>query len=255
MSARSHMLTAIDHIVILVPDLPDATDRYRQLGFVVVPGGRHTTNGTHNALIGLSDGSYIELLSFYEPTPASPWWGLSRHGSQLVDFCAQTDSLSDDVAAFRAAGIAMGDPRPMGRVRPDGYQLEWVLSLPPDNLRGVVPFLIEDRTPRRERAPQEASHPNQVTGIESVALAVDDVEATSALFQSILRTDGHAVERSESGEAGRRFAVGPHALEVLAAMGSSTRLRARLARPESAGAHARGQRQLEEWTVGLAFNA
>lgn len=82
------MLTAIDHLVIVVPDLSAAIERYQQLGFSVVAGGRHTTTGTHNALIGLADGSYIELLAFYQPNPQSPWWGALEHGGgSLTSVC------------------------------------------------------------------------------------------------------------------------------------------------------------------------
>ena len=50
------MLKGIDHLVIVVPELEAAIAGYRGLGFTVTPGGRHPI-GTHNALIGLSDGS------------------------------------------------------------------------------------------------------------------------------------------------------------------------------------------------------
>ena len=35
------MPTAIDHVVILVEDLDQAVRQYEQLGFTVVPGGKH----------------------------------------------------------------------------------------------------------------------------------------------------------------------------------------------------------------------
>ena len=63
------MLTAIDHLVIAVPDLAAAIKTYRDLGFSVVPGGRHTGVGTDNALIVFRDASYLELVGFYEPRP------------------------------------------------------------------------------------------------------------------------------------------------------------------------------------------
>jgi len=57
------ILTGIDHIIV-VAELEAAVASYRGLGFAVVPGGRHPI-GTHNALIGLADGSYIELIAFF----------------------------------------------------------------------------------------------------------------------------------------------------------------------------------------------
>ena len=63
------------------------------LGFSVVEGGRHPY-GSYNALIGFADGSYIELLGFYEDSPNQPWWDLlHKHGGGLIDFCLATDDI------------------------------------------------------------------------------------------------------------------------------------------------------------------
>src|SRR5439155_1412482 len=70
---RTLTLRGIDHIVIAVPDLAAARTSYAALGFTVVPGGRHPV-GTHNALIAFGDGSYVELIAFYEDNPAHKWW-------------------------------------------------------------------------------------------------------------------------------------------------------------------------------------
>jgi len=210
------MLTAIDHLVIVVSDLEAAVERYGLRGFAVAPGGRHTTTGTHNALIALADGSYLELLAFYEPDTQSPWWRALDHGGGLFDFCVQTDDLRADVARLREAGIAMSDPTPMGRVRPDGYRLEWVLSTPNADLRGIVPFLIEDLTPRSERVPGNTVHPNEAIGLDTLTLAVEDLAAVCGRYRAILGREGSDVEAPDVGGAGQRFAIGPHHLDVLA---------------------------------------
>ncbi|TMJ30929.1 MAG: VOC family protein, partial [Alphaproteobacteria bacterium] len=54
---------AIDHLVIMFPDLETAIRDYTELGFTVVRGGSHPT-GTHNALIAFADGAYVELIAF-----------------------------------------------------------------------------------------------------------------------------------------------------------------------------------------------
>src|SRR5207249_3922684 len=86
--------------------------------------------------------------------PAHKWWTPLQAGGGLVDFCTQTDDLRGDTEAFRKAGVSIDDPAPLSRVRPDGYQLRWVLSIPRGAHRGVAPFLIQDETPREPaRAP------------------------------------------------------------------------------------------------------
>jgi catechol 2,3-dioxygenase-like lactoylglutathione lyase family enzyme len=212
------MLTGIDHLVVVVPDLETATATYAALGWTVVPGGRHPV-GTHNALISFADGAYLELIAFYEPSPTHRWWAPLQQGGGLVDFCMQTDDLAADTAAFRRAGVDIDDPRPLTRVRPDGYTLRWVLSIPRGGHRGVAPFLIQDETPRAERVPRDTRHANGVTGIDTVTVAVDDVATVRRWYASVLGRPGQDVARDDLEAGGVRFTVGPHALEFVAPKG------------------------------------
>jgi len=215
------MLRGIDHIVIAVPDLETARASYATLGFTVVPGGRHPV-GTHNALIAFADGSYIELIAFYETNPAHRWWNPLQRGGGLVDFCMQTDDLLGDTARFRTAGVAIDDPTPLSRVRPDGYQLKWVLSIPRAEHRGVAPFLIQDETPREERIPRQQTHANGATGIGTVTIAVEDTTAVRRWYAGVLGTPGRPVERRDLRGAGVSFEIGPHVLEFVAPAGDGT---------------------------------
>ena len=222
------MLKGIDHLVIAVRDLDAAAASYTQLGFAVVPGGRHPV-GTHNALIAFTDGSYVELIAFYEPNPAHKWWAPLQRGGGLVDFCMQTDDLAADTAAFRAAGVPIDDPSPLSRTRPDGYRLRWVLSIPREGSRGVAPFLIQDETPREERVPRQSAHQNGVTGIGTVTVTVADVGAVRAWYAPVLGQAGQDIRRDDLEAAGVRFTVGPHTFDFVAPQGGGGPLSAWLA--------------------------
>lgn len=213
------MLKGIDHIVVAVQDLEAAKKSYEALGFTVVEGGRHPV-GTHNALIAFADGSYIELIAFYEANPLHRWWGPLQKGGGLVDFCMQTDDLLGDTAALRRAGVVIDDPAPLSRVRPDGYQLKWVLSIPRAGHRGVAPFLIQDQTPREERIPRQQTHANGVTGIGTVIVAVEDVAAVRRWYAEVLGRPGREIERLELDGAGVRFEISPHVFEFVAPKGA-----------------------------------
>ncbi len=211
------MLTAIDHIVVVVPDLASATARFRDLGFTVVPGGRHLV-GTHNALIALQDGAYMELIAFLDPpTPQNHrWWGPLQRGGGLVDFCAATGDFAAGVETMRGSGIGIGEVRAQSRTRPDGYTLRWTLAIPPEERRGLVPFLIMDDTPRRERVPGATTHANQVTGLDRITIAVPDAGDLRHLYQGLLGQAGVEERRDDLGAAGCRFSVGAHDVEILA---------------------------------------
>ena len=199
------MLCGIDHVVILVPALEAAVESYTRLGFTVVAGGRHNV-ATHNALIVFQDGAYIELIAFWEVAPKHRWHRYLALGGGLVDYCMRTDDLLGDVAALRAAGIAMSEDQPMSRLRPDGYRLEWKLALATET-QGVTPFLIEDATPREERVPRRTEHANGVTGISTLTVAVSDRDVPERLAALL--------GESEPLEEGVRYVNAGHRLDFV----------------------------------------
>jgi catechol 2,3-dioxygenase-like lactoylglutathione lyase family enzyme len=208
------MIQGIDHLVIVVTDLAQAIKDYEQLGFTVVAGGQHPV-GSHNALISFRDGSYLEIIAFYREAVDHRWWKPLAQGERLVDFCFQTDDLRADTKKLKDAGVAINDPVPWSRKRPDGYELKWLLSLATGSHRGVAPFLIEDVTPRIERIPQHFEHRNGVTGIDKVTVAVGELASTEKWYSTLLGGMGRQITHGELGAKGFAFDVGPHIVEFL----------------------------------------
>jgi len=209
------MIQGIDHLVVVVRDLEQAAADYRQLGFTVVPGGQHPV-GSHNVLISFHDGSYLEIISFYREAVDHRWWDPLSKGERLVDFCLQTDDLRGDTKKLQGAGVAINDPVPWSRKRPDGYELKWLLSLATGSERGVAPFLIEDVTPRCERIPQQFDHQNHVTGIARITVAVGELAGIERWYGTLLGAKGQSISDPILGAEGLRFHAGPHAMEFLA---------------------------------------
>ncbi len=168
----------LDHGVIAVRDLATATDHYRELGFSVTSGGTHPGGWTHNALIAFADGFYLELLAPTEirflhdaEAIAARNFLFALAGDEGgVGLSLSTHQLPLAVAAMQARGIAIDAPRPGGRMRPDGVRLDWLLAMPG---RSMLPFFIQDVTPRVLRVPGEPAaitHANGARGIDSVIL-------------------------------------------------------------------------------------
>ena len=223
------MITGIDHIVIAVHSLERAIKTYRGLGFTVVVGGAHPY-GSHNALIGFADGSYIEVLGFYEESPAHPWWDLlHERGGGLIDFCMATDDIANDHRAIRAQGVLCSDVIEGGRARPDGYTVKWINNKVEGESQGLIPFIIEDVTPRVERLPSETAHANGVTGIESIGFATKEAARIAGIMSAVTGVAGQPVTDSDLNASGVRLAVGGHALEYLAPDGDESPLAAHIA--------------------------
>jgi hypothetical protein len=217
------MIQGIDHLVVVVHNLDQAARDYQQLGFTVVPGGQHPV-GSHNVLISFQDGSYLEIIAFYREATEHRWWEPLRSGERFVDFCLQTDDLRGDTKLLQDAGVAINNPVPWSRKRPDGFELKWLLSLATGSHRGVAPFLIEDVTPRNERIPREHQHQNGVTGIEKVTVAVGELSHIDKWYSAILGTKGQAITDTGLGAGGLAYQVGRHRFEFLMPQGSGSPL-------------------------------
>lgn len=139
----------VDHLVWATPDLDEGIHAIERLtGVRASPGGKHASWATHNALLSLGTGIYLELLA---PDPSAPApdkerpFGLDRlERPRLVTWAAHEADLEGRLAKLGASGIDLGGILSGGRVRPDGVALAWRLTSPRAMLEGgVVPFLID----------------------------------------------------------------------------------------------------------------
>ncbi|RIK36458.1 MAG: VOC family protein [Chloroflexi bacterium] len=209
------MISSIDHVVILVEDLDRGIQQYRDLGFTVIPGGKHP-RFTHNALVSFADGSYLELIAFWETTdPAAPdvhrWQKHLEHGGGLIDFALAVAPLEEGVAAIASRGIAVDGPYPGARSRPDGVQVAWKGAAPAEKQPGSLPFMIEDVTERSVRVPggEAVIHANGVRGIQTLTIVVGDSAEAGRRYAAMLGTQG------EPSASGTRFQIGPHQVVLL----------------------------------------
>lgn len=185
------MLRGIDHVLVAVQDLERASQVYQQLGFQVLPGGKHPSLGTHNALVPLADGFYLELIAVWDRELAErqvPFVvsALARD-NRLARFVLESDDLDADVAAMRARGFEISDPTQGERERPDGQRVAWKAAFPRD---WRLPFIIQDITPRELRVPAPTFGIGQQLRLADVRVGVRDLAAASALFQQLLGVEG-----------------------------------------------------------------
>lgn len=148
------MRTRVDHLVWGVPDLEEGiVAAARAFGTAAVAGGSHTGFGTRNALLGLADGRYLEILA---PDPAQPLAGalgerLSERladlaGPTLVTWAVATTDLAGVARHLQAAGLSTRGPVRMHRTTPAGEFLEWdLLFAGGHDFGSLFPFFIDWR--------------------------------------------------------------------------------------------------------------
>jgi hypothetical protein len=183
------VLTRLDHLVILVRDLELAASDYESLGFTVTPGGEHADGLTRNALVPFRDGTYLELVSFLDPEdPTDNVWGwrgfYPREG--LIDYCATSDDLDADAERLTALGFEVEGPDDGGRRLPDGTNIRWRSARIRQKGR-VLPFLIEDLTPRDLRVPggPETRHPNGAVGVSGLEISAPDRKSAASSLAAL----------------------------------------------------------------------
>jgi Glyoxalase-like domain len=185
------VLTRLDHLVILTSHLDRAVRGYEALGFAVTPGGEHADGLTRNALIPFKDGSYLELVAFVDPEDTRDnVWGWRRFlssGGGLIDYCAASDDLRAEVGRLREGDFEVDGPTEGGRRRPDGKEIQGLIARIRQEGR-LLPFLIEDLTPRELRVPggPDAKHPNGALGIGLLEIATPDAEGAVRAFATLL---------------------------------------------------------------------
>jgi hypothetical protein len=133
----------VDHILIGASDLDLAIDEFEAAtGVRAVYGGRHPT-GTHNVLVALGDGVYLELIAVQSGVQAPPAYARLPGLGRLTPI-GWAASAADEASLRQqlvASGFAVTDPRPGSRVTPAGATLRWRTFGLRDPLAGA-PFFI-----------------------------------------------------------------------------------------------------------------
>jgi hypothetical protein len=146
---NASVLSKIDHLVYATPNLAAGVERVEKLlGVKAVPGGQHPGAGTRNALIGLGDATYLEIIGPDpdQTKPAAPRrFGIDElYASRLVTWAAKGKDLEAIVTNAKSKGIDLGQVQSGSRRRPDGVLLSWRLTVSPMlNADGIVPFFID----------------------------------------------------------------------------------------------------------------
>jgi Glyoxalase-like domain len=138
----------LDHLVYVALNVDDATDDLeRRLGVRPGYGGKHAGGLTHNALLSLGEGSYLEIFvqvpGAEAPATALPFGVGSLAEPRVVTWAVAVSDIEQRVETARAAGYDPGEMIAGGRDLPDGSRLAWQLAVRAEPAGdGVVPFLI-----------------------------------------------------------------------------------------------------------------
>jgi catechol 2,3-dioxygenase-like lactoylglutathione lyase family enzyme len=218
------MLTALDHVVVAVRDLPGAARRTAQLlGRAATWRGEHPALGTENALFRL-DNTYHELLA---PAEGAGRWlreWLDANGEGVYALAFATP----DAGAFRAHAEARG-LRPsavqpgLGRDSDSGAFRKWRnVLLDRDATHGMALFAIEHLSPPEllPLSPPTDENPAAcVDAVDHLVVHTPDPERAKALYGDALGIRlGLDKEVPAWGARQQFFRLGHFTLEVVSSL-------------------------------------
>jgi hypothetical protein len=184
---KSTLTVELDHVSICGPDLDALRQAFTDVGMTPDFGGPHGNGITQMALVGFDDQSYIELIAPVKPgvTEGSEWAKFMSGDPGTCAWAAGTNVLLQNVDRLKKAGVAVSEPKHGSRKRPDGMSIEWMTAQAgPGTPGSVLPFMIEDQTPRVWRVqPSESMKGAPLSGVDSVIVGVNDLNAAIALFR------------------------------------------------------------------------
>jgi Glyoxalase-like domain len=147
-----HPRATLDHLVVAAATLDQGEDHLEaMLGVRPRRGGKHVAMGTHNSLLRLGDGAYLELIAI-DPEGIKPdrprWFDLDRptmrasiaERPRLIHWVARCTDLE---AAQKISPTDHGLVYPMSR-----GPFSWRMTIPEDGHLpgdGLIPTLIEWR--------------------------------------------------------------------------------------------------------------
>lgn len=140
--------TSVDHLMWGTADLAEGMAEIRRLFDAdPVPGGAHPGLGTRNALLGLADGRYLEIIA---PDPGQRQSGgfaaalTDLAYPALITWALSSRDLPGVARQLIAAGVETRGPVPTRRTTPDGTELAWELLFPRGHDFGaLMPFFID----------------------------------------------------------------------------------------------------------------
>ncbi|KAF1034526.1 MAG: hypothetical protein GAK35_04294 [Herbaspirillum frisingense] len=140
--------TEPDHLVVTARTLADGMEWVAdRLGVSMAPriGGAHARLGTHNALLSLGPGFYLEVIAIDPDAPAparARWFGLDHLAAHATPRLAHWVARTDDIhAALAATPIKPGVVEEMSR-----GALHWLITIAADGALqcdGAMPSLIQ----------------------------------------------------------------------------------------------------------------
>ena len=204
----------LEHVVIAVRDLTVATTSYERLGFTVTPGGRHPSGGTIGNGVFFPNGTYLELLTFYDREKAADLAKFLEEREGPRSIALEVSSAIAIRDSLHAAGIDGAEPTKGKWESSSPVTKEWLTIDPRPALPGNIFFI--------DYMKASQSHPNTATGIRSVWVMVKTLQEATHTFERLGFSVGKQTQAPQFGTVVQEVMLGKASLTLMMAKGKPT---------------------------------
>ncbi len=199
-------MRGIDHLVLCVEDLDAAREFYAAMGFNLTPTAHHPF-GTANALVQLSDFSFLELLAVEDASKISPaepgHFSFGDFNRQFIEqgpgegfsmLVLDSADAAADLADFNAAELKTFAPFGFSRAAklPDGEEVTVSFSLTfvgHPHMPQAAYFTCQQHAPEHFWKADYQRHPNTAQGTAEVIVLAEQPLSYAKFFQGFAGSD------------------------------------------------------------------
>jgi len=204
----------LDHIVVTVHDMDEATSNYQRMGFLTTPRMYHPFGSANNLMMFKTN--FLEILGIVSPADVE---GIGALIQKLLDqregvshFALQTQDAEADRREFEEKGLHPSDVSHFTRpvTLPDGSSLNAEVSVcvfEQSDTPRVMMFVSQQHVAEAVWVPEWQVHPNGAEDVQSVYIVSQNPvaefeERFSSLFgrEAVQRGDGSLIAELPNGK-------------------------------------------------------
>ncbi len=182
------MITALDHVAIVVKDLDAATERYTAL-LGCAPNWRGLDHGAENVWFQL-DNMAVDIIAPVGPGPGGERMQahLDAHGEGVWALAYATPDLAATHKTLERRGVTVTAPHPLRSTHvSNGEKRRWQMFS--TELAGVTTFVMEQKPENAPWPRSEMTTPSGVTGLDHAVVRTPAPERAQAIYGAKLGLD------------------------------------------------------------------
>ena len=194
-------MLSLDHVILGIDDLEKGMSEFENsTGVAPIYGGVHEKLGTHNALVSMGEGRYLEILAPRDPSHIqNPFGNFQLESLTPIGWVIRSEDLQREIEDLDAYKIAHNGISSMSRKASDGSEISWRnIFLKGQEQIAINPFYIEWGS--------GVTHPSEATPkgclLEAITVSTQQEDPLSTYLMGL---DLPVIYKNDSDQVGGRL--------------------------------------------------